>query len=424
MTRRVVLFSLLVALFGGLPLRLAAAEPGAFPFKPGDRVLFLGDSITEQYQYSTYIELYLTTRWPHGKMAFYNAGISGDTAWGGAGGGAPKFAAHVLAEKPSIVTIDFGMNDGGYGNFDEGREKRFLENTDKMLAAAKKAGVRVVLISPNAVEVRGHAGLATYLDTQQKFYAPLKDLAAKFDVPFVDQYAVTRKVLEKINQDEAKVKPFPDGIHTSPAGGLLMAHTILKGAHAPARISNFEYDAADQSVTVDNCEIDQPEFKAGRLTFDRHDKAIPMPLMKEWRELLPYVDRLKDLNELRLKVTGVNAGAYELTIDGKSVATYTAGELAAGVNVANAEKGPIHDQGMAVFKAIQDKNDVVHKRFRGVVMFDTRQMPDWLGVSQEVAREHKREELAKRDNQIAEKQSEVYKLAAPVKRRWELKPAN
>jgi lysophospholipase L1-like esterase len=422
MNRRAVVTILLLAFSGGLRPRLAAAEPGAFPFRAGDRVVFLGDSITQQYQYSTYIELYLTTRWPKGKMAFYNAGIGGDTAWGGAGGGAPKFAANVLAEKPAIVTIDFGMNDGGYGKFDEGRAKRYVENTEKMLAAAKKAGVRVVLMSPNAVEVRGHPGLATYLDTQEQFYAPLKELAAKYEVPFVDQYAVTRKVLEKIAQDDAKVKPFHDGIHTSPAGGLLMAHTILKGLHAPAQISNFQIDAGTGAVSIDNCEIDTPTFKPDHVTFDRLDKALPMPLLKDWRELLPYIDRLKDLNDLPLKVIGLKPGAYELTIDGKSVATYTADELAAGVNIGNAEKGPIYDQGMKVFKTIQDKNGIVFKRFWDVVRFDTRSIPDWLGISQDVANDRRRDELAKRDEQIAAKQAEIYKLAAPVKRHWELKP--
>ena len=53
-----------------------------FFFKPGDRVLFLGDSITEQYQYSSDIELYLTTRFPKWNCFFLNAGIGGDTANG------------------------------------------------------------------------------------------------------------------------------------------------------------------------------------------------------------------------------------------------------------------------------------------------------------------------------------------------------
>ena len=97
-----------------------------------------------------------------------------------------------------------------------------------MLAAAKKAGVRVALISPNAVEVRNKPQNKTYLETQAKFYARSKDLAAKFDDPFVDQYAVTRKVLEKMTANELPTKAFPDSVHTNAAGGLLMA-MILKG---------------------------------------------------------------------------------------------------------------------------------------------------------------------------------------------------
>src|SRR5262245_54920524 len=93
----------------------ASAWAGEKPFffKKGDRVLFLGDSITEQYQYSNTIELYLTTRFPDWDLFFLNAGIGGDTANGGAG----RFQKHVLDEKPTAITINFGMNDGGYGKF-------------------------------------------------------------------------------------------------------------------------------------------------------------------------------------------------------------------------------------------------------------------------------------------------------------------
>jgi len=31
------------------------------------------------------------------------------------------------------------------------------------------------------------------------------------------------------------------------------------------------------------------------LAFDRLDAALPLPVLKEWRDLLPYVDQLKDL---------------------------------------------------------------------------------------------------------------------------------
>src|SRR4051812_43296048 len=104
MTRPLAACVLLVAAALGLggptpPARQAqAADPPAeFFFKPGDRIVFLGDSITEQYQYSTDIELYLTTRFPTGNFTFLNAGIGGDTANGGAG----RFKAHVLDDKPT-----------------------------------------------------------------------------------------------------------------------------------------------------------------------------------------------------------------------------------------------------------------------------------------------------------------------------------
>ena len=104
--------SLTTLLFVLVSAPLAAADDAKdFFFRKGDRIVFLGDSITEQYQYSTDIELYLTTRFPDGDMTFINAGIGGDTATGGAN----RFVPHVLAEKPTALTIDFGMNDGGYG---------------------------------------------------------------------------------------------------------------------------------------------------------------------------------------------------------------------------------------------------------------------------------------------------------------------
>src|SRR4051812_29991026 len=68
-----------------------ADDKSDFFFKDADRIVFLGDSITEQYQYSTDLELYLTTRFPKWRLVFLNAGIGGDTANGGAG----RFTNHV-----------------------------------------------------------------------------------------------------------------------------------------------------------------------------------------------------------------------------------------------------------------------------------------------------------------------------------------
>ena len=382
-----------------------------FFFKPGDRVLFLGDSITEQYQYSSDIELYLTTRFPKWNCFFLNAGIGGDTAGGGAG----RFASHVLAEKPTAITINFGMNDGGYGAFNPGGQANFAANTEKMLLAAKEAGVRVALCSPNAVDRRVQERFKLYLETQKQFYEPLAGLAAKHGMSFVDQYAITRSEFERMEKEEAKtVIPFGDGFHTSPSGGLMMAHAILTGLKAPALVSDVSLDAATKAAKTQACTVSNAKVAVDEVEFDRLDEALPLPIHKDWVSLLPFLNDLKDLNWYGLKVAGLAEGNYKLSIDGTEVAKYTAAQLASGVNVGNEVTGPIHDHAQKVLDAINAKNGLVRDRFRGVVMFNA---PDWLA---DVVAERKPGELYKRIEQIKAKQAEVYGLAQPTKHHWKL----
>jgi lysophospholipase L1-like esterase len=416
--RTTLLFTLLACVSPNLlaqPNEATPKEAAPFFFQKGDRILFLGDSITEQYQYSSAMELYLTLRFPSWNLHFLNAGISGDTATGGAN----RFANHVLAEKPTAVTINFGMNDGGYGAFNAGSNANYVKNTQAMLDAAKKAGVRIALFSPNAVDRRVKENFKQYLETQKQYYAPLKDLASKNGAAFVDQYARTRSVLEQLETQNLKVpNPFPDGVHTNLTGGLLMAHTLLTGLHAPAVVSSVSIDATAKTSQVTGATVTKLESQPGLVRFERLDEATPLPMLPEWQPLLPFIDNGKQLNDYHLQVTNIAAGKYTLSIDGKAVGTYAHEQLAAGVNLGNLTTGPLFAQGMKVFAALNDKNKLVHSRFRGVVMFNP---PDWLA---DVAAERKGAELQKRLDKIAAAQAEVYQLAQPKPHQFELKLVN
>jgi lysophospholipase L1-like esterase len=394
-----------------------AAGETEFFFKPGDRIVFLGDSITEQYLYSSYIELYLTTRFPEGKFTFLNAGIGGDTA----SGGANRFQAHVLAEKPTAITINFGMNDGGYGKFNPGGNKVFVEKTEAMLEMAKKAGVHVALLSPNAVDRRNKSNGAEYVVTQKQFYAPLKSLAEKYGAAFVDQYAITKAATDRMEQDDPMAKkavPYPDGFHTAPPGGLLMAHAILTGLHAPAVVSDVTIDLAGKKVDAVGAKVEgMANDPIDGLSFTRTDTALPLPVQKDWLPMLPYTNELKDLNWYGLRVKGLMDGDYTVSIDGKEAGKYSAKDLAAGVNLGNLTAGPVFDQANKVLQAISAKNQLVHQRFRGVVMFD---IPDWL---KDVGTERKKQELAKRMEKIDTAQAEIYQMAKPKAHKFEIKPA-
>jgi hypothetical protein len=64
----------------------ALAAQSKFYLKPGDRVVFYGDSITDQRLYTTFVESYAVTRFPGMNVNFVHSGWGGDRVSGGGGG--------------------------------------------------------------------------------------------------------------------------------------------------------------------------------------------------------------------------------------------------------------------------------------------------------------------------------------------------
>src|SRR5437879_2686461 len=111
---------LLYLLFALLSLSGLANAQDSFYLKNGDRVVFYGDSITDQRLYTTFVETYIVTRFPQLNISFVHSGWGGDRVTGGGGGKIDeRLKRDVLAYKPTVVTIMLGMNDGGYRAFDE-----------------------------------------------------------------------------------------------------------------------------------------------------------------------------------------------------------------------------------------------------------------------------------------------------------------
>src|SRR5712691_80826 len=107
--------------FGLLLLATAAWAQGDFYLKDGDRVVFYGDSITDQRLYTTFTESFVLTRFPRMRLTFVHSGWGGDRVTGGAGGPIDvRLPRDVFAYKPTVLTIMLGMNDGSYRAFDQG----------------------------------------------------------------------------------------------------------------------------------------------------------------------------------------------------------------------------------------------------------------------------------------------------------------
>src|SRR3954447_10296872 len=123
LARLVVALVLVCPAFAG-----AEDREKSFALKDGDRVVFYGDSITDQRLYTTFVETYVVTRFPDMGVSFVHSGWGGDRVTGGggggpwAGGGRPspprRLKRDVFAYEPTVMTVMLGMNDASYREFD------------------------------------------------------------------------------------------------------------------------------------------------------------------------------------------------------------------------------------------------------------------------------------------------------------------
>src|SRR3954468_17845365 len=114
-----LLFALAVTL-GSTP----AARAAEFPLKEGDIWVMAGDSITAQHLHSNYFEAFCYARYPKTKFAFRNSGVGGHTI----PSTLARFEYDIAAWKPTVVSVELGMNDSGGTKTD-----KFVANMSTMV---------------------------------------------------------------------------------------------------------------------------------------------------------------------------------------------------------------------------------------------------------------------------------------------------
>jgi len=413
--RRFVSGLVLFAVLALVPL----AQAGEFFFKDGDRVVMIGDSITEQHLYSNYVEMWTITRFPGWDINFRNVGIGGDRSTGGNG----RFKRDVVSYKPTALTVDFGMNDGGYRPFDEPGFKTYMGGLQGMADQAKAAGTRVAWVTPQPLDTaeQGPTALTAYNLTLEKYSEGVKTIADKNGGVFVDQFHPYLAVLDKARTAGAKYDRITggDAVHPGFAGQSLMAASILKGLQFPTLVSSVEIDlSAPAGIKAANCQVTGLAREGGAVRFQRKDNALPF-FPEEAKGILKWAPLVDELNVYTLKVAGLKTGSYEIRLGGKKVAEHSAEDLAKGVNLATAAlaAGPVADQVKAVKTAVEAKNKFHHDRiFRGVVLAQAT-VPDWLGIKLTA------EEIeGKRKAAITERMGQMSDLDAVVRKALEMKP--
>lgn len=364
--------STLAGLYGAASLQRSAAAQagtGGFFFRDGDRVVMIGDSITEQHLHSNYVESYVVSRYPNWNLAFRNAGIGGDTSTGGNS----RTQRDVLSFNPTAVTITFGMNDGGYRQpHDPARLEAYTKGLQGMLDQLKAKTVRVAVLSSSPVEKKEDGkALEGYNQTLEIFAENAKGIATRNGAVFVDQFHPHVATLQKARDTNPSTRiNGGDAVHPGPSGQILMAWAILKGLGAPALVSSATVDAATgRAVSAVNATVLAVRKKPDGVTFIRSDRALPLWIPEAARSILTWAPVVQDLNQYPLVVAGLPAGDYRLLIDDEPCGTFTAAALSSGVNLATVTQGPIARQAAAVQDAVFAKNRYFHDQiFRAVVL--------------------------------------------------------
>jgi lysophospholipase L1-like esterase len=218
-----------------LLLGFAAAVPGAdtdsVPLRKGDRIVFLGDSITEQgAQRNGYVALVkkeLTEKHKDLNLDILGAGISGNKV--------PdlqrRLQSDVLARKPTVVVIYIGINDVWHGEQDPARgtpKDKFEAGLKEIIGKIKDAGARVLLCTPSVIGEKTDG--TNNLDARLDEYAQISRRVAREEkVPLCDLRRAFLDRLKKDNPDnKARGVLTTDGVHLNEAGNRFVAEVMLK----------------------------------------------------------------------------------------------------------------------------------------------------------------------------------------------------
>lgn len=314
----------------------------AFLVQPHDVVAICGDSITEQKQYSIFIEDYLLMCQPTEDMRCVEFGWSGERATGFL----PRLDSDVLPFKPTVATICYGMNDGSYTKMTDDIGTTYRNALTDSVEKLKAGGVRsIVLGSPGCVDSTTytsppHATSAEeYNKTLDALRGIAKEVAEKEKVTFADVYTPMKEVMAKAKAAYGDTYQFAgrDGIHPDNNGHLVMAYAFLKGLGCDGAIGTITVDLDSNAATgtpgqkILSCQDGKVDVESTRYPFCF--RVPPNKGEPACADVLGFFPFNADLNRYLLVVKGIKGSKAKITW-GTVTKEFSSADLGKGINLA------------------------------------------------------------------------------------------
>ena len=351
------------------------------PFKQGDRVCFVGNSITDGGHYHSYIWLYYMTHFPYADLWMSNCGIGGDTSENIL----KRLDGDVFAKRPNVITLTFGMNDTGYYEYNGDHAESFGNGKVEWAKGMYKkieerlkglTDTRIVLIGTSPYDDTSKFNKDVFRNKNsymQKIVA-FQDSAAKANNwEFVDfNHPMTEMNHHFQQQDSTFTICGNDRVHPDNDGHMVMAYLFLKAqGMSGKKVADFTLNAKNGKILVqENCQINNFISNHGVISFDYHANSLPYPLdtiAHGWgfkraqckiTKVVPTF--MEEMDNERLCVKGLR-GDYRLLIDDVFIASFTAEELANGINLAEDRHTPQYQQACAIMALNEDRWELERK---------------------------------------------------------------
>ncbi|MFD1769809.1 SGNH/GDSL hydrolase family protein [Sphingobacterium suaedae] len=357
---------------------LTAKAQEITPFKENDRVVFLGNSITDGGHYHSYIWLYYMTRFPSMNLTVLNAGIGGDRVWDML----KRLDGDVFSKQPSVLITTFGMNDSGYFEYNGSEPEKFAnqkvaesqEGYKQMEQRYKQlVDTKIVLLGSSPYDEDVRIPENTPLKDKNKAMLRIVDFqresAKNNGWQFFDFNTAMTAINKRMQQqDPTFTLSGNDRVHPDLDGHMVMAYLILKAqGFAGKKVAGISIDAPNRKVvSAEGCNLSEIRKTARGLSFDYYAAALPYPLdtvargwgsKKSQYDAIAVVPFMEEMNQELLRITGLK-GKYNLLIDGQQIGSWEAAEYARGINLAAIDSTPQYQQALRVMYLNEERWEI------------------------------------------------------------------
>lgn len=368
------------------------AEPQAAAIpEDGDRVVFIGDSITQAGRYVVYVEAFLLTRFPDRTITLINHGLSSETAAGTSEPDHPnvrpcihdRFIRDVTDWEPDHIVACYGMNDGIYHPFDPQIFAQYQAGIARLIERARtEADARLDLLTPPPYDpYRRQVGdpdarhfgyrypAADYDDVLDRFGEWIETLRA-VDLLVADVHDAFNSHLALRRAKRASVSLSPDGVHPDATGHWLIAQTLLKEWDAPSVVAEAVVDVSGRLANPKT--IRDVSTRDGAVSF-LWNSPLPMPIDPAWDPESLRVESVSDrLNRYRLAVVGLEGEQYQLlaSFDGEEprpVGSFSTDEFARGIDLNLLPEFPTVAESREVLRLLSSLRDAQGRAFRSSI---------------------------------------------------------